>query len=116
VGTHTLALRVFFCKTLKRNYPVEEVPYPRAPRRLANILTQEEVSDVSIRPATCFTTDIDRVSMLIYIRHGKRNRDRDVPLSPKLLEALREYWHWMHARRICCRERKTVGEPINRHT
>jgi len=42
VGTHTAALRFFFCKTLKRTYPVEEIPYPRAPRRLPIILTQEE--------------------------------------------------------------------------
>jgi site-specific recombinase XerD len=42
VGTHTAALRFFFCKTLKRNYPVEEVPYPRAPRRLPIVLIQEE--------------------------------------------------------------------------
>ena len=34
VGHHTAALRFFFCKTLKRNYPIEEVPYPRASRRL----------------------------------------------------------------------------------
>jgi integrase/recombinase XerD len=39
--------------------------------------------------------DIDSTRMLIHIRHGKRNRDRDVPLSPKLLETLREYWRWM---------------------
>jgi hypothetical protein len=42
VGHHTAALRFFFCKTLNRNYPVEEVPYPRASRRLPIILTQEE--------------------------------------------------------------------------
>ena len=42
VGTQTAALRFFFCKTLKRNYPVEEVPYPRAPRKLPIILTQDE--------------------------------------------------------------------------
>jgi integrase len=41
--------------------------------------------------------------MVIHIRHGKRNRDRDVPLSPKLLETLREYWCWMHP--------KTYGFP-----
>ena len=29
VGHHTAALRFFFCKTLKRAYPVEEVPYPK---------------------------------------------------------------------------------------
>ena len=42
VALHTAALRFFFCKTLKRAYPVEEVPYPRAPRRLPIILTREE--------------------------------------------------------------------------
>jgi integrase len=39
--------------------------------------------------------DIDSTRMIVHIRHGKRNRDRDVPLSPKLLETLREYWRWM---------------------
>ncbi|MGB6946641.1 MAG: tyrosine-type recombinase/integrase [Bryobacteraceae bacterium] len=33
--------------------------------------------------------------MLIHIRQGKGRRDRDVPLSPKLLETLRQYWLWM---------------------
>ena len=36
IRNHSAALRFFFCKTLKRNYPVEEVPYPRAPRKLPN--------------------------------------------------------------------------------
>jgi len=33
--------------------------------------------------------------MIVHIRHGKGNRDRDVPLTPKLLQTLREYWLWM---------------------
>jgi integrase len=33
--------------------------------------------------------------MVIHIRHGKGDRDRDVLLTPKLLETLREYWRWM---------------------
>ena len=33
--------------------------------------------------------------ILIHIRRGKGDRDRDVPLTPKLLETLREYWRWM---------------------
>ena len=106
-------MRFFFCKTLKRNYPVEEVPYPRAPRKLPIILTQEEAirlidsaSNLFLRAMlmTLYSTgmrraelchlqvaDIDSVRMLIHIRHGKRNRDRDVPLSPILLKTLREY-------------------------
>jgi len=30
--------------------------------------------------------------MIIHIQGGKGRKDRDVMLSPKLLEALREYW------------------------
>jgi site-specific recombinase XerD len=117
VGHHTAALHFFFCKILKRNYPIEEVPYPRASRRLPIILTQEEAvrlidsaSNLFHRAMlmTLYSTgmrraelchlkveDIDSDRMIIHIRHGKRNRDRDVPLSPKLLETLREYWRWM---------------------
>jgi integrase len=40
-------------------------------------------------------TDIDSKRMMIRINQGKRRRDREVPLSPKLLEALRVYWRWM---------------------
>jgi len=117
VGLHTAALRFFFCKTLKRMYPVEEVPYPRAPRRLPIILTQEEAirlidsaSNLFHRAMliTMYSTgmrraelcrlkveDIDSTRMLIHIRQGKGGKDRDVPLSPKVLETLREYWRWM---------------------
>jgi len=117
VGHHTAALRFFFCKTLKRNYPIEEVPYPKAGRKLPIILTQEEAvrlidsaSNLFHRAMlmTLYSTgmrraelchlkveDIDSTRMIVHIRHGKRNRDRDVPLSPKLLETLREYWRWM---------------------
>ena len=107
VGHHTAALRFFFCKTLKRAYPIEEVPYPKTPRRLPIILSQEEAialidsaSNLFHRAMlmTLYSTgmrraemcslkveDIDSKRMLIHIRQGKGGKDRDVPLSPKLL-------------------------------
>jgi integrase len=93
------------------------VPYPKAPRRLPTILTQDEAvrlidaaSNLFHRAMlmTVYSTgmrraemcqlkveDIDSDRMLIHIRQGKGRRDRDVPLSPKLLETLRQYWLWM---------------------
>ena len=36
--------------------------------------------------------DIDSRRMVVHIHGGKGNRDRDVMLSPRLLDALRDYW------------------------
>jgi site-specific recombinase XerD len=38
---------------------------------------------------------VDFIGMVIHVRQGKGGRDRDVLLSPKLLDTLREYWRWM---------------------
>ena len=37
-------------------------------------------------------TDIDSRRMVVHIRGGKGRRDRDVMLSPKLLDELRQHW------------------------
>jgi integrase/recombinase XerD len=117
VAQHTAALRFFFCKTIKRVYSVEEVPYPKERRRLPNILTREEAIRLIDSAGNLFhrallmtaystgmrraevcnlkVEDIDSKRMIIHVREGKGRRDRDVPLSPKLLETLREYWRWM---------------------
>ena len=39
--------------------------------------------------------DIDSQRMVLHIRQGKGRRDRDIPLSSKLLDVLRDYWRWM---------------------
>ena len=43
-------------------------------------------------------SDIDSERRVIHVRQGKGSRDRDVPLTPKLLEALRQYWRWKKPR------------------
>ncbi len=117
VKLHVSALRFFFVKTLKRPYLLDDIPYPKVPRRLPIILSVEEVGRLidaarNLMDRTLLMVlystgmrnrelrnlqvkDIDSKAMLIHIQHGKGGRDRYVPLSPKLLETLREYWRWM---------------------
>ena len=117
VGLHIAALRFFFVKTLRRPYLQLDLPSPKRPKRLPTVLSQEEVARL-IESAnnlldyamlmTLYATgvrraelsrlkveDIDSQRMIVHIRQGKGNRDRDVPLTPKLLKTLREYWQWM---------------------
>jgi len=116
VKQHIAALRFFFNRTLKRRYPPNEFCYPRTPKRLPTILSQEEVKRM-IDAATSLlhrallmtlystgmrraevtrlkVSDIDSQRMVVHIKQGKGGQDRDVPLSLKLLETLREYWRW----------------------
>jgi len=50
-------------------------------------LRREELSRLKL-------TDVDSQRMVIHVRQGKGNKDRDVTLSPRLLEVLRAYWKW----------------------
>jgi len=117
VGLAVAALRFFFVKTLRRDYKPDYLPYPKQPKRLPTILSRDEVRQLIDAAknlyhrailATLYATgmrraevanlkvdDIDSERMLVHVRQGKRARDRDLPLSPVLLETLREYWCWM---------------------
>jgi integrase/recombinase XerD len=117
VGLHIAALRFFFVKTLRRPDRRLDLPYPKRPKQLPTVLSQEEVARLidsaknlldyamlitlyatGMRRAELIglkVEDIDSQRMIIHIRQGKGYRDRDVPLTPKLLKTLREYWRWM---------------------
>lgn len=110
------ALRFFFVKTLRRPYQREDLPSPKRPKKLPTVLSQDEVARLIDSAGNLFhytilmtlyatglrraelckllVSDIDSERMVLHVHKGKGNRDRDVPLSPKLLEALRTYWRW----------------------
>jgi integrase/recombinase XerD len=114
VAQQLSALRFFFLKTLKRPWLVGDMPAPKRPIRLPEILSQEEVERLiqcagsplhRIWLLTLYATgvrreelvqlqigDIDSDRMLIRIRQGKGKKDRNVMLSPRLLQELRDYW------------------------
>ena len=114
------ALRFFYIKVLKKNWSIAETPYPRKVIRLPQILSPEEVTrlidaaDSTFHRAMLMTLyatgarraeaahlkvgDIDSRRMVVHIHGGKGNRDRDVMLSPKLLDALRDYWRGLRRR------------------
>jgi integrase/recombinase XerD len=117
VGTITLrmgALR-FLYKTLKRrDLDFDDLPLLKKPKKLPVILSPEEVTQlIEAAPNLLYRTllillyatglrrsevahltvsDIDRSLMLIHVKHGKGARDRKLPLTEKVYEALREYW------------------------
>src|ERR1700693_4112029 len=108
------ALRFFYVQVLKRGWSVAETRYPTKILRLPQVLSQEEVArliDAAESPfhrillMTLYATgarraeaahlkigDIDSQRMVVHIREGKGGKDRDVMLSPTLLDALRVYW------------------------
>ncbi len=57
--------------------------------------------------------DVDSERM-VHITKGKGGRNRDVPLSEKLLETLREYWRWMKPKTWLFKERSIIGAPTSR--
>jgi site-specific recombinase XerD len=108
------ALKFFYRITLPRDWDVEMIPFGKRPKKLPVVLGPEEVSQLlaavtspSIKMilTTLYATglrisealaltpqDIDSTRMLVRVRCGKGQKERFVPLSPKLLTELREYY------------------------
>jgi integrase/recombinase XerD len=110
------ALRFFFIRTLKRPEFRDDLPYPKRHRKHPIVLSPEEVAKLinaarslmhrallmvlygtGLRreEASLLRVDnIDSSRMTIHVQFGKGGKQRFVPLSPVLLETLREYWRW----------------------
>ena len=129
------ALRFLYKVTLKRTWAVDEIPMPKRPRKLPEILSPEEVmhflnaitnhkhrailmtayaAGLRVSEATHLkVTDIDSQRMMLRVEQGKGMKDRYVMLSPRLLDILRTYWksarptRWMFPGEV-------PGQPITR--
>jgi integrase/recombinase XerD len=109
-------LRFFYRNTLNQKIEMERIPLPRYEKKLPIILSTEEVKVLLEAPrslahrailATIYgcgmrvseaaqlkVCDIDGSRMVITIRGGKGNKDRQVMLSPTLREVLVAYYRW----------------------
>ena len=117
------ALRFLYKRTLKRkDLAFDDLIFPKVPHKLPTVLSQEEVVRLidaapnrlyrillvllyatgarRAEAARIKVEDIDSQRMVIHIRQGKGAKDRDVPLSPKLLEELRSWWRWKKPQRL----------------
>ena len=108
------ALRFFFTVTLERPDLVRPLRIVNEPRKAPVVLSQEEVARLlqaapglkykaalsvaygaGLRVsevANLKVSDIDSGRMMLRVEQGKGQRDRDVMLSPQLLQLLREWW------------------------
>ncbi len=114
------ALRFFFAVTLDRPDALEKMSPVREPRKLPVVLSREEVARLIEAASTpkyqailslaygaglrasevvnLKVGDIDSTRMTLRIEQGKGRKDRYAMLSPMLLERLRAWWRFAHAR------------------
>jgi integrase/recombinase XerD len=111
------ALRFLYGVTLRAPFAVAMIPYGKKPKTLPAVLSRDEVAQLlalvpqpterlilqatyacGLRASEVLhlrVADIDSSRTLLWVRHGKGAKDRSVPLSPALLEALRAHWRWL---------------------
>jgi site-specific recombinase XerD len=136
------ALRFLYLKVLKRPFQRDDLPLPKTPSTLPTVLSTGETARL-IDSAANFhhrtilmtlygtgmrrselcrlqTQDIDSARMMIHIRHGKGDKDRDVPLSSTLLSQLRAHWRSLPSPRASwlfpSLQRRQAGKPITSKT
>ncbi len=115
---YVAALKFLYKHTLKRDWVVDNIQYPKPKKKLPVVLDISEVeaifrvtknlkhkailmltysSGLRVSEAACLQiTDIDSIRMMVRIRQGKGGKDRYSILSHTALGCLRQYWRKYH--------------------
>lgn len=108
------AIKLYFSSIEHKAMIVDKIHRPRPEHKLPNVLSKEEIKlileallNIKHRTMLCLIyscglrrsellhlkpTDIDSKRNLILIKQSKGKKDRIVPLSPKILDLLRDYY------------------------
>ena len=108
------AIKLYFATIQEKKIEIEKIHRPKREKLLPNVLSKEEIksileahSNIKHKAMLCLIyscglrrsellhlrpTDIDSKRNIVIIRQGKGRKDRIAPLSPKILDLLREYY------------------------
>lgn len=136
LNVYRCALLWFYRTTLGRDWVLRDIACAKTGRKLPVILSRDEVARFlgSIRHpkyravfSTAYATglrvselthlelrDIDSQRMVVRVRQGKGQKDREVMLSPKLLDELRAYWRLTKPRRWLFPSTEDPTRPMHR--
>jgi integrase/recombinase XerD len=111
---YVCALKFFYRISLQRPEVVVLVPYGKRPKKLPVVLSPEEVLQLfaaapagharlllqtayacGLRVSEVVALEVGHIDArrMVIVVHGKGNKERLVPLSARLLQELRAYWH-----------------------
>lgn len=108
------AIKLYFSSIREKKIDIEKIHRPRREKLLPNVLSKEEIKAIleahsNIKHKTMLSliyscglrrseilhlkpADIDSKRNIVIIRQSKGKKDRITPLSPKILDLLREYY------------------------
>lgn len=128
------ALKLYFREVRKSKIEVEGLQRPRREHKLPNVLSKEEIKAILEAPTNIkhrtmlsliYATglrrsellnlkigDVDSKRHMLIIRNSKGYKDRQVPISDKIIEMLREYYK-MYRPKIWLFEGQKTGEKYS---
>lgn len=128
------AIKLYFKEIRKSNIEVDALQRPRRQHKLPNVLSKEEVKTIlqmptNIKHRTMLSliyacglrrsellnlkiNDVDSKRHMLIIRNSKGYKDRQVPISDKTLEMLREYYK-VYKPKTWLFEGQQNGEPYS---